>query len=104
MPVTRRGKVYFPSVLPSGRMNAAISETIKDAILGLGMQILEIPAQRNFVCHAHSTPTNPKNCGYYSFSARIKMLAKMYCSVQICHNHSNAHNFHGRKEILTEMD
>jgi len=38
-------------------MNAVISETIKATILGLGMQISEIPEQRKFVsemCHAHS--------------------------------------------------
>jgi len=37
-------------------MNAVILETIKAAILGLGMQILEIPAQLKFVsseCHAY---------------------------------------------------
>jgi len=40
-------------------MNAEISETIQATILGLGMQILEIPAQRKFVsamCHAHKPP------------------------------------------------
>jgi len=45
-------------------MNAEISETIRDTILGLGMQIPEIPAQRKFVsalCHAHSnTHKQPK--------------------------------------------
>jgi len=38
-------------------MNAEISETIQATILGLGMQIHEIPAQGKFVsaeCHAHS--------------------------------------------------
>jgi len=38
-------------------MKAEISETIGAAILGLGMQIPEIPAQRKVVsamCHAHS--------------------------------------------------
>jgi len=42
---------------PSVRMNGVISETIKAAILRLGMQILKNPAQRKFVsslCHAHS--------------------------------------------------
>jgi len=45
------------SVCSSVRMNADISETIQPTILGLGMQIPEIPAQRKFVsaeCHAHS--------------------------------------------------
>jgi len=40
-------------------MNAEISETIQDTILGLGMQI---PAQRKFVsaeCHAHSNAHKP---------------------------------------------
>jgi len=35
-----------PSVRLSVRMNAEISETIQATILGLGMQIPEIPAQR----------------------------------------------------------
>jgi len=37
-------------------MNSEISETIQATILGLGMQIPEIPAQRKFdsaECHAH---------------------------------------------------
>jgi len=37
------------SVYPSVRMNAEISETIQTTILGFGMQIPEIPAQRKFV-------------------------------------------------------
>jgi len=40
-------------------MNAEISETIQATILGLVMQIPEIPAQRKFVsaeCHAHKPP------------------------------------------------
>jgi len=37
------------TVCPSVRMNAEISETIQAAILGLGMQIPEIPAQSKFV-------------------------------------------------------
>jgi len=43
-------------------MNAEISETIQATILGLGMQITEIPAQRKFVlveCHAHSNAHKP---------------------------------------------
>jgi len=58
-------------------MNAEISETIQAIILGLGMQIPEIPAQRKFVSaesHAHSNahkPIDPK---------------------KILHAHSNAHN------------
>jgi len=37
-------------------MNAEISETIRATILGLGMQIPEIPAERKFVsagCYSH---------------------------------------------------
>jgi len=59
-------------------MNAEISKTIRATILGLGMQIPEIPAQRKFVsaaCHA-------QNCGFYSFDARITILTEMYCSHQ----------------------
>jgi len=43
-------------------MNAEISKTIRATILGLGMQIPEIPAQLEFVsamCHAHSNPHKP---------------------------------------------
>jgi len=50
------------SVCPSVRMNAEISETIQATILGLGMQIPEIPAQRKFFsakCHAHSNAHKP---------------------------------------------
>jgi len=34
-------------------MNAEISETIRATILGLGIQIHEIPAQRKFVSKVH---------------------------------------------------
>jgi len=37
------------SVCPSVRMSAEISETIRATILGLGMQIPEIPEQHKFV-------------------------------------------------------
>jgi len=50
------------SVSLSVRMNAVISKTIKAAILGLGMQILKIPAQRKFVSsvyHSHSNAHKP---------------------------------------------
>jgi len=50
------------SVCPSVRMNAEISETIQATILGLGMQVPEIPAQRKFIsaeCHAHSNAHKP---------------------------------------------
>jgi len=44
-------------------MNAEISETTGATILGLGMQIPEIPAQRKFasaMCHAHSNAHKPR--------------------------------------------
>jgi len=50
------------SVRLSVRMNAEISETIRATILGLGMQIPEIPAQRKIVseeCHAYSDAHKP---------------------------------------------
>jgi len=37
-------------------MNAEISETIKAAILGLGMEVPEIPTQRKFVFEIASFP------------------------------------------------
>jgi len=50
------------------------------------MQIPEIPAQRKFasaMCHAHSNaPQTAQDCGSYSFDARIKILAVIYCSYQ----------------------
>jgi len=49
-------------VCSSVRMNAEISENKQATILGLGMQIPEIPAQRKFVtaeCHAHSNAHKP---------------------------------------------
>jgi len=48
------------SVCPSVLMTAEISETIRATILGLGMQIAELPAQSPFVsamCQC-ATPTN----------------------------------------------
>jgi len=45
-------------------MNAEISETIKARLLGFGMQIPELFAQRKFVSagsHAHSTDHIPPN-------------------------------------------
>jgi len=50
------------SVCPSVRMNAEISKTIRATILGLGMQIPEIPAHRKFVsagCHSYSNAHKP---------------------------------------------
>jgi len=50
-------------------MNAAIPETIGAAILGLGMQISEIRAQRKFVsamCHAHSNAHKPPKTGAFT--------------------------------------
>jgi len=43
-------------------MNAEISETIRARLLGIGMQIPEIPAQSKFIspaCHAHSKADKP---------------------------------------------
>jgi len=50
------------NVLHQTRKHTEFSETIKDAILGLGMQISEIPAQGKFVsagCHAHFNAHKP---------------------------------------------
>jgi len=50
------------SVCLSVRMNAEISEATKAGILELGMQTLEIPAQRKLVssgCNAHSNAHKP---------------------------------------------
>jgi len=44
-------------------MSTVIWETIEAEILGLGMQILEVFAQRKFVssvCHAHSNAHKPR--------------------------------------------
>jgi len=43
-------------------MNAEISETIRARLLGFGMQISELLAQRKFVsagCHVHSNAHKP---------------------------------------------
>jgi len=77
-------------------MNAVISETIRAAILGLGMQILEIPAQRRFassVCHAYSNPHKlPK-----PVAPTIEMcLSRQYLSIDpkgVCHAHSSTYEF-----------
>jgi len=61
-------------------MNAEVSKTIRATILGLGMQIAELPAQRKFVsagCHAHSNAYKPPKA-----VAGIKILLEMYCSHQ----------------------
>jgi len=45
------------SACPSIRMNAEILETIRAGLLGFGMQIPKLLAQRKFVsagCHVHS--------------------------------------------------
>jgi len=50
------------SVCPSVRMNAEITETIGATVLGLGLRLSEIPAQRKFIsemCHAHSNAHKP---------------------------------------------
>jgi len=76
-------------------MTAEISETIRATIMGLCMQIPEIPAQRMFVsaeCHAHSNahkPPTSAECHAHSNAhkppktdsgARIKILTEMHCS------------------------
>jgi len=51
------------SVCPSVRMNAEIPESIRDRLLGFGMQIPELLSQRKFVlagCHAHSNAHKPR--------------------------------------------
>jgi len=57
-------------------MNAEISETIRARLLGCGMQIPQLLAQRTFVsamCHAHSNAHKP-------LDARIQILTEMYRS------------------------
>jgi len=62
-------------------MNAEISETIRASILGLGMQIPEIPAQRKFDSgggHAHfNAHKPPKPLGPRTFMLK-KILTDMY--------------------------
>jgi len=57
-------------------MNAVISETMKATILGLGMQIPEIPAQRNLVSPGYPLqhPQTAHKCGFYSCSDEIITL------------------------------
>jgi len=72
------------SVCPFVRVNAMISETIKNVILGLGMQILEIPAQRKFVslvCHAHTYAHKPpKPIGSETLSSTCYIVSDK-CSI-----------------------
>jgi len=59
-------------------MNAEFSETIIATILELGMQILEIPAQRKFDsvrCHALSNAHKPPK----SVAPTVLMLDVLYC-------------------------
>jgi len=67
-------------------MNAVISKTIKAKILGLGVQILEFPAQRKFVssvCHAHCNyHTLPKTEAPTVLMLEYKFLTEMYSSHQ----------------------
>jgi len=68
-------------------MNAEISETIRATILGLGMQIPQIPAQRKFVsamCHAYCNANKPpKTMALSVLMPEYKILTEMYCSHQI---------------------
>jgi len=81
--ITSRVDLIRLSVCPSFRMIALISKTVKAAILGIGMQILEIPAQRKFVSagfHAHfNAHKPPKTVGptVSKQSARIQVLPEM---------------------------
>jgi len=94
--ITSRVDLAMPVCL-SVRMNVKISETIRAGLLGLGMQIPELLAQRKFVSAGY--PRTAQNCGSFSFDGRIKTLAAMYCSYQYlsinpqkdCHAHFNAH-------------
>jgi len=78
------------AVCVSVRMNAKISETIRARLLGIGMQI---PEQRKFFspgCHDHSNAHKPpKNCGFYSFNARIKIWTENSCFNQYLSIDSN---------------
>jgi len=60
-------------------MNAEISETIRATLLGLGMQIPKIPAQRKFVSemclahfNAHKPPTNLKKLRIFRKLSQIE--------------------------------
>jgi len=67
-------------------MNAVISETINAAILGLGMQILEIPAQRKFdpsVCHGHFHAHKPPRTVVPIVLIATKILTEMFLSIPI---------------------
>jgi len=53
-------------------MNNVISEIIKAAIVGLDIQIIEIPAHRKFIlsgCHAYFNAHKPPKTDSYSFNA-----------------------------------
>jgi len=61
---------------------------VRATILGLGTQILRIPAQRKFIsaeCHSHSNPHKPpKNCGAHNLHARINFnLSVLFSSIPI---------------------
>jgi len=90
IPVTRKVKgysrfvgKYVTNICKRFSMNAVISETIEAPILGLGMQILEIPAQRKFVSsvfHAHyNTHKAPKTLPHACLN---KILTALQCSHQ----------------------
>jgi len=63
-------------------MNAVISETVKAAILGLGMQVLEIPAQRKFRQCATPplTPTKYRKLYCIVLSNTYKMAKKKFAT------------------------
>jgi len=64
-------------------MNADISKTIRARVLGLGMQILGLPAQRKFLsagCPAHFNFNLKRICFYYYF---LSISQKWLKSVQI---------------------
>jgi len=64
-------------------MNAVISETVKVAILGLGMQILEIPASLIRQCATPTlTPTSRQKLWLLQFKCYKKILTEMYWSRQ----------------------
>jgi len=70
-------------------MNAEISETIRARLLGFGMQIPELLAQRNLIRQDATptlTPTNLPKGGSYSFDT-YRLTQK-----KVCHAHPNSHN------------
>jgi len=57
-------------------LDAEISEAIRARMCGLGIQILRLPAQRNFVlagCHAHSN-AHKRPTSFLKFNWRYFLL------------------------------